>query len=70
MSDVWAILLGTIIGILAAPACALLLVAWLRARQARDTYVPWSVILAAPPPLPELPAPVAPLALPDSTESL
>lgn len=68
MSDIWAIVIGAVVGVLLAPVCALLIVAWLRSRQAKSECVPWSVIFARPA-LPELPARSSPLALPCITES-
>ena len=52
MNDIYACVIGALIGILIGIPVA---VVWLRGRLTRDEYVPWSVILARPAP-PELPA--------------
>lgn len=70
MSDIWAIIIGAVFGVLNAPVLALLIIALLRARHRMG--VPWSVVLARPgggPELHELSA-QSPLTLSEAQELL
>jgi hypothetical protein len=73
MSDIEAIVIGAAVGILVAPVCALLIIALLREWNLGyrgGDFVPWSVILARPEELPELPelSVQSPLALPGAKD--
>lgn len=68
MSNIWAIVIGVAFGILVAPMCALLIIAWLRGRDGNDNFFPWPDDIRVRPMLPELSEQPATLALPGTQD--